>query len=201
VPPERRAVDLVIDAIQQILAVVLFGLLAIWLAPRVVERSERTIRERPLTALGWGVVAFVGFIVLVVVIAVGAILVSVGLGLVGLDVLAALDAVAAVIAIAALCLAFAVAVGFLVDALVGIAVGRLVWRRGPQSANDGADRSRLVAILVVGAVIVVVLTWIPIVGGLIKLLVVLLGLGSLAAAVRWPARPTPAVARAEDASV
>jgi hypothetical protein len=197
-PPERRVVDLTIDAIQQLLAVVLFGLLAIWLAPRVVESSERTIRERPLPALGWGAVAFVGFIVLIVVIAIAGILLAIALGLVGLDVLAGIDVAAAVIAIAGLCLAFVVIVGFVVDALVGIALGRLIWRRGAEPPNAGAERSRLVAILVLGAVIVVVLTWIPIVGGLIKLLVVLLGLGALAVAIRWPRRPVPAVARTED---
>jgi len=198
-PPERRAVDEVGAIIQQILAVLIFGVLALWLAPRLVDTAERLIRERPATAFGWGIVGAIGFLVLVVVISIVAVLLAIGLGLLGAGQLAALDVFAAFVAVAGLSIAFAATAAFLVDAIVGLALARLVWRRSPP-VTDGTDRSRAVVLMAVGAIVIVLLTALPIVGGLIKLVVVLLGLGALIAAWRERRRrarvPPPAAAPA-----
>ena len=57
---ERQA----IDAIRHFLVVVLVGALLIWFAPRAYAGMKSALRDRPLPSAGWGVVAIIGFIVL-----------------------------------------------------------------------------------------------------------------------------------------
>jgi hypothetical protein len=75
--------------------------------------------------------------------------------------------------------------------VVGLALARLVMT----DPAAGANRWRELGLLVAGAAVVVIVTSLPVVGGLAKLVVVLFGLGALAlAAWRWWRRPGAPVA-------
>jgi hypothetical protein len=102
------------------------------------------------------------------------------------------------IAIAGLSVVLVFIAAYIVDAVVGLALGRLAMKgvgAGP-TEEARASWTRDLGLLALGAAVVVILTWLPVVGGLLKLLVFLLGLGSLLA-VAWSMRrrgqPSPAI--------
>jgi hypothetical protein len=81
------------------------------------------------------------------------------------------------------------AVAYVADLVVGLTLARAVAPAG------SGNRWRELALLAAGAAVVVVVTSLPIIGGLAKLAVVLFGLGALALAAwhAWrPPRPAPA---------
>src|SRR5207249_2748 len=105
-------------------------------------------------------------------------LLAIALGLLGFGTLLGIDLFGGFLAIAGITLVFVVACVFLADAIVGLAVGRLVAERvraqatAPSGQSEsGRDRWADLGPLVLGVAIVVVLTSIPILGGLVKLLV------------------------------
>jgi hypothetical protein len=195
-PQQEQIVDRVLDAVQHFVAVLLLGLLALWLAPRVVTAAESLVRERPIDAVAWGVAAFVGFVVLIVVIAVVAIILAVALAAGGLDSLAGLEILFGIVSLMALSLAYAVAAFFLADAVVGLALARLVDGRRRAGTSEPRPWAMLLARLALGAAVVVIVTSLPIVGPWLKVAVVILGTGALlGAAYRWwRGRPAPAAA-------
>jgi hypothetical protein len=189
----RAPANPVVDTIRQFLEVLLVAVLALWLAPGLFAGAETAVRQRPLASFGWGIVAFIGYIVAIVMIAIVMSLLAVVLGLLGFGTLVGIDIFAGIILICSLTLAFIIAAAFLVDAVVGLALGRLIAGRSDRVAA-AAQRSTAVVpsrwadlgLVVVGVAIVVVLAALPIVGGWVKLVVILLGFGGL-----WLARGGP----------
>ena len=169
----------VLDAIRHFVVVVLVGALALWAVPRLTRRSAELIRRRPLLTLGVGLIAAVGWLVAVIAIVIVLVLAAVLLGVVGFRELAALIAFAGVAAILVMAFAFLVVVSYLADALVALALMGVVGDR---------DRSlwAQVTLLIVGAAVVVLLTSLPYVGGFLKLVIALVGLGALTY-VAWTA--------------
>jgi hypothetical protein len=179
-----------------------------------VTAAETLVRRRPIDAIAWGIGVLVGFIVLVAVIAIVTILLAIVLAAAGLDSLAGLEFLFGVVAVMALSLAYAIAAFFLADAIVGLALARLVDRAGPdRTGPDPADAAepparptaRVVALLAIGAAVVVVVTALPVIGPLLKFAVVIVGSGALLAALwRWwrarPAQPAPTPPAALDAA-
>lgn len=185
----------VLDAIRQFIVVMLVAVLALWLAPGMFGATEAQVRQRPLPSFGWGLAALVAYIVLIVVIFVLMILLAIAFGSLGFDTLVAIDVVGGIVLILGITLAFLVAAGFLADAIVGLALarfvagetGRTVFPSG--SRMLASDRLADLGLLAAGVAIVVILTALPVVGGLAKFVVALLGLGALwLASGRW--RPT-----------
>ncbi len=173
---ERQA----IDAIRHFLVVVLVGALLIWFAPRAYVAMKTALRERPLPSAGWGVVAIIGFIVLLIVVVIAMILLAIVFGLLGFSDLIGIDILGGTAAILGASLAFAVVAGYVADALVGVVLAGLVIR------GENASRWRELAVLAGGAAVVVLLSSLPVVGPWVKLVVILLGLG--AALTTWMRR-------------
>jgi hypothetical protein len=118
--------------------------------------------------------------------------------------LAFLTIIGGMLAIATVSYVFWMAAAFLSDVVIALGLAHLVSRPAPDES-----RGRAFLLLVVGAIVLVVITSLPIIGGVAKLLVVLFGLGAVAYAwwrsrkkdddVDWskvpdepPAAPTPA---------
>jgi cytoskeletal protein CcmA (bactofilin family) len=173
---ERQA----IDAIRHFLVVVLVGALLIWFAPRAYAAMKTALRERPLPSAGWGVVAIIGFIVLLIIVLIAMILLAIVFGLLGFSDLIGIDILGGTVAILGASLAFAVVAGYVADALVGVVLAGLVIR------GENASRWRELAVLAGGAAVVVLLSSLPVVGPWVKLVVILLGLG--AALTSWMRR-------------
>ncbi len=164
----------VLDALGSLVALVLVGLLLVWLAPRWIRRRAYTVLDRPLASLGWGLLGLVAFLILGIVILLVTILLAIVLGLLTLGSLVALIVVLGLLAEAALVLAFWISTGYLAQIVVGFLAGVLLL----ESVVPGRGAGRVLP-LVVGLIVYVILVAIPVLGSIVGLIVVLLGLGAL----------------------
>ncbi|HET7026404.1 MAG TPA: hypothetical protein VFI28_01795 [Candidatus Limnocylindrales bacterium] len=195
--PTLAASNPVLDAIRHFIAVVLIGLLLLWLWPRLFRAAEAAVRDRPLPSFGWGIVASIGYFVVVILIFVVATIVGLVLAALGFGALLGIDIFAAFVSTSALTLAFIVVVAFVADAIVALALARAVVSRSGGDTSLTRDAAALdrtarwsdLLPFIVGVAVVVVLTSLPIVGGLIKLVVVLLGLGAILLVLRHRSGP------------
>jgi hypothetical protein len=187
-PALSEPVRIAADALRQLLTVVLFGAVALWLVPGALRASESALRRRPLASVGMGIGILVGYIIQFIAVILLMILVGVALGSVTLDGLAGIAIWAGIVDLMISTLALVVAASFVVDAVVGLALAQLVARGWAQS------RWQELFLLVVGALIVVAATSLPEIGGIVKLCVIVLGLGAMtvAAAEAWQRRHPPA---------
>jgi hypothetical protein len=189
----------VLDAIRQFIAVMLLAILLLWLVPRALGAAEAYVRLRPLPALGWGVVALIAYFVLVIVAVIAVIILAVILGFLGFGALLGIDLFGGFLAVSGITLAYIVAIAFVADAIVGLALARVFADRsgraplsGGAAMVAGPDRWSELGLLAAGVAVVVILTSLPVIGPWAKLIVVLLGLGALWLA--WRRRevgPTP----------
>jgi cytoskeletal protein CcmA (bactofilin family) len=176
------ATERVLDAVQRFISILLVAALFLWLAPRLVDEPTMTLKQRPLASLGIGVVGVFAFCVLVLLVILVAVLLGIGVGLLGLSDLVGAIVFAAGVSIAVLAFLFYIAIVFGAPAWVGMALGSVAL------SLDSIPR-RLTA-LIIGLIVVVALSSIPIAGRWIGLIVALFGLGAAILALR-PRRTTP----------
>ena len=180
---EPTLADRILDGLRRYVSILVVGLLLLlWLLPRLLRGAAEVTRDRPLVALGVGLLAFIGVIVTLILVSLITALVAVVLALLGLGSLSGVTLFAGILVAAIIAFVFVLAVGFAAQATVGYAVGRLLLR--------GEDRSFLAGLgaLALGVLLVVLLAAIPFLGGVLEALVVLLGLGGLVLMARRPAR-------------
>ena len=166
--------ETVLDALGSLVALVLVGLLLVWIVPGWIRRRAYTVLDRPLASLGWGLLGLVSFPILGVVVLLVTILLAIVLGLLTLGGLVALLIVLGLLAEAALVLALWISTGYLAQIVVSFLVGVLLV----EAIRPGRGRGRVLP-LVVGLILYVVLRAIPVLGPLVGLVVVLLGLGAI----------------------
>ena len=183
-----------LDAVRHFVVLLLLGALLMWLLPRFFGRAETTLREQPAASLGWGVATFIGYIVLVIVAIIVIVLLAILFGVLQLGVLAAIEVFGGLLGLLVVTFGFVLAVAFLADLVVGYGLAR---QFGGIGQSGWWQRFGLLA---VGVAAVVIVTSLPVIGGIAKLLVVLFGLGALFLAARaaWRGRgvaysPPPAV--------
>ena len=180
-------VDRIFGGIRRFLIVLLVGALLLWLAPRALELVTAQVRHRTLLSAGVGVLGLLGYVLGLVALIIAVVLISVVLGLLGFGSLVAALGFAAFLVAAGATFALLLVTGFVADAVVSMAGGRLALR--PQ---DETSRARSFAALALGVAVVVILTSIPFVGPVVKLLVVLVGLGAVVLALRRRRAPVAA---------
>ncbi|MGH2463800.1 MAG: hypothetical protein ACRDFZ_09350 [Candidatus Limnocylindria bacterium] len=186
--PPSEPVRIAGDALRQFLTVVLFGALGLWLIPQALRASESTLRRRPLASVGMGIGVLVGYIIQFIAVILLMILVAIAFGSITLDALAGIAIWTGILDLLVSTFALVIAASFLVDAVVGLALAQLVARGWART------RWQELALLIGGAAVVVVLTSLPGIGGIVKLGVIVLGLGAMAvaAAEAWQRRNPPA---------
>jgi cytoskeletal protein CcmA (bactofilin family) len=190
-PTPPSAASRVADAVRHFLVVLLVGALLLWLLPRAYDTLRTTVRNRPVAAVGWGVVGLVGFVVLLILVAIATVVLALVIGLLGFGGLAAAEVLAGIVAFVGLALAFGVVVAWVADAIVGAAIASFI----PQ--NERANRWQELALMAAGAAVVVFVSSLPIIGPLAKLVVVILGLGALLVAITGRRPRTPVAAGPE----
>ena len=166
--------ETVLDALGSLVALVLVGLLLVWIVPGWIRRRAYTVLDRPLASLGWGLLGLVAFPILGVVVLLVTILLAIVLGLLTLGGLVALIIVLGLLAEAALVLALWISTGYLAQIVVSFFAGVLLV----EAIRPGRGRGRVLP-LVVGLILYVVLRASPVLGPLVSLAVVLLGLGAI----------------------
>jgi hypothetical protein len=178
-----RAVDPVADTaafsgawiwglLQRFLALLIVGALLLWWRPGWLHSLAAKEQEKPWPSLGWGALAVVIVIVLAVAIALvtlvltalfAFILQGLALPVLGIGTVANL----------ALTVGFGIFAAFIPQIVISLWGGEWLLKR------FGRQSSQRYLALVLGLVLFVLVTAIPILGGLINLMVILLGLGAL----------------------
>jgi cytoskeletal protein CcmA (bactofilin family) len=193
--PARDVQDDVFDALRHFVVALILGLVLIWLLPRMLRASETTLRERPAASLGGGFLALLGYVVFVIALVLLVILLAIVFGVARLGALVAVDLIGGLLTLGVGTFLFVLAIAFLADIVVGLVIGRLIL------PGREATVWQEIGALAIGLLLVVIVTSLPVVGGIAKLAVVLFGLGALAVAAwsRWRGRGvavSPAVAGA-----
>jgi cytoskeletal protein CcmA (bactofilin family) len=166
--------NVLLSILRSFLALLLVGLLLVWLVPRWIRRLGATVLDQPLASLGWGVLAFIGFLALAIAILLATILLTVIFGVLTLGGLVLLFIGLGLLAEVALVVIFLISTNYLAQIIVSFLVGVLVL----QGVRPGRDTGRVLP-LVVGLILYVVLRAVPVLGVVVGLVVVLLGLGAL----------------------
>jgi cytoskeletal protein CcmA (bactofilin family) len=171
--PAPTLADRAVDVLRRYVSILAIGALLLWLASRVLRGAADAARERTLLSLGVGFLGFIGVIVALVLLFLVTVLVAIVLALAGLGSLTGMTVFGGLLVAAVVVFLFVLAVVFVAPATVGLALGRLLLR-----GEDHSYLSRLGA-LALGVLVVVLVAAIPVVGGFLEALVVLLGLGAL----------------------
>jgi cytoskeletal protein CcmA (bactofilin family) len=166
--------DAVVDNLRSFVALLLVGLLLIWVAPNWVRRRAGTVLDRPLASLAWGVLSLVAFVILGVVILFATLVLAIIFGLLSLGGLVAPIVVLGLLAEVILVLVFWISANYLAQIIVGFLAGVLLI----EAVRPGRGSARVLP-LVVGLILYVILRAIPVLGLLVGLAVVLFGLGTL----------------------
>jgi cytoskeletal protein CcmA (bactofilin family) len=174
VSPARRAAGWFLGHLRRLVTLLLVGLLIIWVAPSWTEKATGALQAKPLPSLGWGVVSIAAFALALLVILIVTIIVAVVLGVITLGGLAGTTAWTGALTMALLVFFFSIAVAYVTKVVVSVLGGRLILARLKPDWAEGR-----IWPLVVGVVLFVIITAIPILGWLLNLIVVLLGLGAL----------------------
>jgi cytoskeletal protein CcmA (bactofilin family) len=182
---EPTLADRTVDTLRRYVSILLVGVLLLWLLPRVFRGAADAARGRPLVSFGVGVLGSIGVIVLLVLVILVTVLVAVVLGLLGLGSLTGVTVFGGTLVAAIIVFLFVLAVAFAAQATVGLALGRLLFRGGGRSFLGGLGA------LALGVLVVVLVAAIPVAGGWLEALLVLLGLGALLLMAR-PGRRRPA---------
>jgi cytoskeletal protein CcmA (bactofilin family) len=179
--------DAVFDNLRSLVALLLVGLILIWIAPNWVRRRAGTVLDRPLASLGWGVLGLVAFLALGVAILLATLVLAVILGLLTLGGLVALIVGLGLVAEVVLVLIFWISTNYLAQIVVSFLAGLLLV----EAVRPGWGSGRVLP-LVVGLILYVILRAIPVLGLIVGLAVVLLGLGALFHWVWTKLRRSPA---------
>jgi len=174
VSPARRAADWFLRHLRRLITLLLVGLLIVWVVPGWAEKATGALRARPLPSLGWGVVSIAAFAFALLVLLIATILIAVIFGVITLGGLAGTTAWTGILIMALLVFFFSIAVTYVTKVLVSFLGGRLILARLKPDWAEGR-----IWPLVVGVVLFIIITAIPILGWLVNLVVVLLGLGAL----------------------
>ncbi len=166
--------DALFDNLRSFVALLLVGLLLIWVAPNWVRRRVGTVLDRPLASLGLGVLSLIAFVILGVVILLATLVLAIIFGLLSLGGLVALILGLGLLAEVILVLIFWISTNYLAQIIVSFLAGVLLV----EAVRPGRGSGRVLP-LVVGLILYVILRAIPVLGPLVGLVVVLLGLGTL----------------------
>jgi len=180
---EPTLADRAVDALRRYVSILVIGVLLLWLLPGVLRGAADAARGRLLLSFGVGILGFIAVIVLLIGVILFIVLVAIVLGLLGLGSLAGVTVFGGLLVAAIIVFLFVLAVVFAAPATVGLALGRLLVRTGSRSFGSWLRA------LALGVLVVVLVASIPVAGGFLEALVVLLGLGALLLTAR-PGRRT-----------
>lgn len=171
--------DRVWSAVRRWISLVLVGALLVLFAPGALERARAAVVERPLPSAGIGVLAALGVPIALVASLFVVAVVAALLGLLGLGQLAVVFLSSGLAGLFAVLMAFVVLVVFVAQVVVSLAIGAF--------AVSHAGRAEQLGAIALGALVLVVLFAVPVLGGLLELATVAVGVGALLVST-WRAR-------------
>ncbi len=188
--PQSLAMAWLLDNLRFVIAMLIVGLLCVWLIPQWVKLPADKLAVEPWPSLGWGFLSFISYWVLASIAVAAVLLIGIFLGVFTLGGLCASVIVGGLASLASITVVFLLVAAYFSKVIVSYWVGQFILNKtNPQMANNKY------AIFFVGLAILVILAAIPLLGGVIKAVVTLFGLGALCL-VLWAAwkehrNPTP----------
>lgn len=178
-PAAPSVAERAFDTLRTFGALLIVGLLFLWITPGSIKAGAAALRSRPAPSFGWGVAGLFAAFFGVLAIALATVLAAVILGGLSLGGLTALTVLAGIVTAVAFMLAFVVVAVYVAKVVVAYLGGRLLLARVKPEWAEAR-----VAPLLLGVLGLVLLGALPMVGGAVHLLAVLLGLGALWLAAR-----------------
>jgi cytoskeletal protein CcmA (bactofilin family) len=175
VPPTTAelVMDWTFDLFRTIATIILLGLLLGWLAPKFVNLLSEKIKDTPIASVGWGVVACAAFFFTLLLILVTMIIGALFFGVLTLGGVSFWVVLVGLLSIFALCVGFGLVIFFLAQIVAAWLGGKMVL----QKLNPKLAESKIWP-LVLGAVLVALLTSVPLIGWVFSILIVFAGLGA-----------------------
>lgn len=155
-------------------SLLIIGLLLVWLAPDLLRGAAEHLTTRPLPSLGWGIVAVPALFLAFFVVLFALILLFMAFNALGLGDMVTLTLIFGGLSLAALVALTVVMLIYVGNIISGYVLGNLILRR-----TQPAWAERPIVPLVLGVLIISLLSSIPGLGFVVKLVATLLGLGGL----------------------
>jgi len=193
--PAMLAARWLLGRVRYLITLLLVGVFMMWVVPGWTRKIAAVVETKPLPSLGWGIVAFAAFLVAMVAIFVATIFLAIAFGIVTLGGLAGRFVALGGIVMSVTAFAFSVTWAYVTRIAISLLLGQLIFRLFKSPAAEHRWWPMLV-----GVVVFVVITAIPILGWLATAATVLFGLGAVWLWARdWlqSRKPAPAVAEAE----
>ncbi len=163
-----------LDLLRTIITLIAVGLLLGWLFPTLIKGAGDKLQIHPWPSLGWGVVGYAAFYFTLLVVLFVMVLGAIIFGFLTLGSLSGAVIWLGLLTIFALSVGFVLTVAYVTKIVVSVLGGKLILARVKPELVDHKAWP-----LVVGVVVLATLMSIPSIGWLLKLLVVLFGLGAL----------------------
>jgi cytoskeletal protein CcmA (bactofilin family) len=160
--------------LQGFLALMVVGLLMVWLLPRFVNNSVAALQAKPWPSLGWGFVSLIAFFIVFMALIAIVVLLSIFLGIITLGELVGITLWAGFLALGAFMFFVVFAITYISKIIVSFLVGRWIVSK---IQPEWAEKPWLP--LIVGVVLFAILASIPWLGNLFAFVVILFGLGAL----------------------
>lgn len=172
-PTPTKPTNIVLDQLERLLTIGLVGGGLLWVFPKWTDGLTQNIQARPLRTIGWGIVTSVLVGVVSVVIAVLTILSFIVLVL-------TLQGLAwPVLGVGTLAnLALWVGIGSFASLIAPVLISNLGGRWLCSQFNLNQTANRFIPFLM-GVVVLMLITAIPLIGGIMSFVIILLGLGAL----------------------
>jgi hypothetical protein len=160
--------------LRRLVTLLLVGTLMLWWVPGWTRALETVVRSKPWPSLGWGFVALVAFIAAMVVLVIATVLLAIIFGVVTLGELAGRFVELGLVTFGAASFSFGIVWVYVTRIVISLVLGHLIFRIfGTRMVG------RLWWPMIVGVLIFVLITAIPILGWLVGFLAALFGLGAL----------------------
>jgi cytoskeletal protein CcmA (bactofilin family) len=183
-PQPSPAAQRVLQAVRRLAALILVGLLALWLFPRGLARAIDTFRTRPLPSLGWGLLGWIVVLFGLLLILLAMIVLAILLGILTLGGLVGATLSIGGVSLAVGITSFGLLLSYGSYLVLAIWIGQLIL--GRIRPAWGAGR---VAPMILGLFLIVLLAAIPILGPVVRVVTVLLGFGAIALTLWEALRP------------
>jgi len=171
--PARMVARWSFRQLRRLTTFLLVGVLMMWIVPGWTRRLAKNVERKPLPSLGWGVVAIAVFGALMVMLVIATVLLTIVFGAVTLGGLAGRLAVLGGIVTTSAGFSFSVLWRYVTTIVISLFLGQMIFR----AFNSQAEQNRWWPV-VLGVVIFVIVTAVPVLGWLVKLVAVLFGLGA-----------------------
>jgi len=172
--PAQAVVTWTFDLLRNIVTLILVGTLLGWLTPHFIKKLGEKVQARPLASIGWGILAYGGFFLALLIVLAAMIIGGMLINALTLDGLTSMTIWFGIFAIFALVIFFELVVAFVTKIVVAWLGGKLLLDK----FNPALAEKKFVS-LTVGVFILAILMAIPNIGGIFSLLAVLAGFGAI----------------------